>query len=118
MGESMVMVIAVLLQNATEIANSAKHLVDNEGSNGFWHLNLGHLLTIGSLGIGLWRAHISNVRRYERLDSKVELMYDWFKDNVLRGPVITSSPRAKKPKSGGFSIGTAGAGSGDYTGIK
>lgn len=55
----------------------------------FWQLSIGNLLTMASVGVSVFVAHLANVKRIENasadwkeLQTKVEIMYEWFKSNL------------------------------------
>jgi hypothetical protein len=55
-----------------------------------WSLSLGNLLTIITIIIGLYtihtnllKKHDSELKNYEKLVNKVDLLYEWFRTNVI-----------------------------------
>lgn len=56
----------------------------------FNEVSLGNILTIVTLLVSFWTAHVSNVRRIRRsaeemqdIKTKVNMLYDWFNNNVV-----------------------------------
>ena len=56
----------------------------------FWSFNIGHLLTIGSILVGLGGLHFSqmNVRDRDMQDrqeikTKLDLIYNWFQNHII-----------------------------------
>ena len=82
---------------------------------GFWEVNFGNVLTVFLLLLSFWGAHISNVRRVQsnaaelqELKTKLELIYQWFCNNVVgRGEPL------RRHGAGVPMPGASGAQSGD-----
>ncbi len=58
--------------------------------NNFWQISIGNLLSFIGLMITLIAFHVSNVKRikdaaerFQRMETKVDLVYEWFKENVV-----------------------------------
>jgi len=58
--------------------------------NQFWTFNIGHLLTVLTLLVSFWAAHHANARAREEdvkdrqeMKTKLDLIYDWFQNNVV-----------------------------------
>ena len=59
------------------------------GTETFWKLDLGNVLTIVALLIAFWGAHASNVRhiksdtrRMEKMETKLDVIYQWFMSKI------------------------------------
>lgn len=46
-------------------------------------INLGTLIAAAVLFVGFATAHIQNVRRMERMETKVDLIFRWFSQHVI-----------------------------------
>jgi hypothetical protein len=58
-----------------------------------WEINVGTIIAIITFLVTLYSFHISNVRRTERIETKVNMIYEWFQNNVIgRG----EPPRIKR----------------------
>lgn len=53
-------------------------------TGGFWNFNIGHVLTIAAIVIGLVTEHDANVQKIEALSVKVDLMYTHFQSEINR----------------------------------
>ena len=51
-----------------------------------WDINVGSLLTAIIVLGGLYSAHIQNLKRLDKIEYRVGLMYRWFLEQVLRVP--------------------------------
>jgi len=50
-----------------------------------WKLNMGDvIIAAGVLGTFVV-AHSANIKRLQDIETKLELLYDWFTDKVIRG---------------------------------
>jgi hypothetical protein len=47
-------------------------------------VNLGNILTAAGLFVGFYAAHIQNIKRLEKIDARLNLMYEWFEENIIR----------------------------------
>jgi len=50
-----------------------------------WDITAGNVLTVIGIIVSFFVAHTQNVRRLERIETKLQLVYDWFKDHVING---------------------------------
>jgi hypothetical protein len=58
-----------------------------------WDVNVGTIIAIITFLVSLYTFHISNVRRYERIETKLNILFEWFQNNVVgRG----EPPRIKR----------------------
>jgi len=48
-----------------------------------WTISVGNILTAGILLLGFITAHIQNVRKLQEIESRLGMIYEWFKHNVL-----------------------------------
>lgn len=48
-----------------------------------WTISAGNILTAVLLFIGFYAAHQQNIKKLQDLVTKVDMMFDWFKDNVI-----------------------------------
>lgn len=44
----------------------------------FWKIDLGNVLTFGTLMASFWLAHAANIKRIAQIETKVTLLYRWF----------------------------------------
>lgn len=44
-----------------------------------WDISLGTVIGVLSLGLGLWRAHVANIKRFSALEADVEIIKEWFR---------------------------------------
>jgi len=51
----------------------------------YWNpeISLGNVIAIAGLVLTIVRLHLSNVRRAERIELKVDLIFKWFQDHVI-----------------------------------
>jgi hypothetical protein len=45
-------------------------------------ISLGNILTIVGFVVSLVSLHVTNVKRFERMETKVDFMFDWFKEKL------------------------------------
>lgn len=50
-----------------------------------WTISIGNVLTALVLVAGFFAAHIQNIRRLERIETRVGMMYSWFLRRVVHG---------------------------------
>lgn len=50
---------------------------------GFWTFNIGHVLTVLTILIGLAAAHEAQVRTMAGVEAKVDIIYRWFERDVI-----------------------------------
>lgn len=48
-----------------------------------WTINIGNLMTGLLLLVGFIAAHIQNIRKMQDIETKVALIYSWFKKRVI-----------------------------------
>lgn len=48
-----------------------------------WTINIGNILVAVGLLAGFFAAHIQNVRRLQSIETRVEMLYEWFRRRVL-----------------------------------
>lgn len=48
-----------------------------------WNISVGNILTALGLLIGFYIAHVQNVRKLQDIDTKVKLIYDWFRHRIM-----------------------------------
>jgi hypothetical protein len=48
-------------------------------------INLGEMIAAAVLLTGLVTAHIQNVRRLNTIETKVNIMFNWFSKNIING---------------------------------
>jgi hypothetical protein len=50
-------------------------------------VNVGNLITAAGLLIGFIVAHQQNIRKLQEIETRVQLMYDWFRNRVMNGHI-------------------------------
>jgi len=48
------------------------------------NISVGNILTALVLFAGFWHAHSQNIKRLERIEAKVDLMFHWFERTIIR----------------------------------
>lgn len=48
-----------------------------------WTVNVGDVLIAVGLLVGFIAAHVQNVRRLQIIETRVEMIYEWFRRRVL-----------------------------------
>jgi hypothetical protein len=48
-----------------------------------WTFSIGNLLTVGAMLLAFIGAHIQNIRRMDRIEQKLNLMFGWWKRTVI-----------------------------------
>ncbi len=51
-------------------------------------INLGNIITAVGLLAGFFVAHIQNVRKLQDIDTKLGMVYEWFRTKVINGKDI------------------------------
>lgn len=50
-----------------------------------WEINLGTILTLIGTLVTIIKMHNSNVSRVQHLETKLDLMFDWFRKMIMKG---------------------------------
>lgn len=48
-----------------------------------WTVNMGEVIAAGVLFLGFVSAHIQNIRKLQDIETRLGLIYDWWKTHVL-----------------------------------
>lgn len=48
-----------------------------------WTINLGNVVSVAILITGFYKAHIQNVKRLDKIESELDIVFEWFKKNFL-----------------------------------
>ena len=48
-----------------------------------WSINIGNVLTVISLLVVFMAAHSKNVKRLQDMETKLDLIFQWFRKNVI-----------------------------------
>jgi len=49
-----------------------------------WTISLGSIVTFASLLTVFLRAHIANVKRLQKIETELEIIYNWFQKHVIK----------------------------------
>jgi hypothetical protein len=60
-------------------------------------INLGHLITLGGLMIAGLLGYMNLVRRIDRIEANLDLVFTWFEENVIGSGAFRSKTRHRRP---------------------
>lgn len=50
-----------------------------------WSINVGEMIAAVVLLVGFVTAHTQNVRKLQDIETRLDLIYDWFTHNIING---------------------------------
>ena len=60
-------------------------------------INLGHIITLVGLMIAGLLGYMNLVRRIDRIEANLDLVFTWFEENVIGSGAFHSKPRHRRP---------------------
>ena len=49
-----------------------------------WNISLGSIVSLATLLTVFLRAHVTNIKRIQKIETQVELLYSWFNEHVIK----------------------------------
>jgi hypothetical protein len=48
-----------------------------------WDISVSTLVSVGSILLVVWKIHSTNIKKIQDIETKLDMMFDWFKDAII-----------------------------------